>query len=241
MSFDTVFWKQKRRISAKPDAIYAALCRGKTVPEIEKLPVDEILEALKKEFAAFDPKKKEPTIEVGNGGVEVTWSDRHFRLDHAAGMTEPVGSIWRIMRDFGCVMYCSAGNKLYRGKERTPFDADVLTRHAKRMQRINTRLDDLVAAADELEAAERLLNDPMKASKLANAAWKRQWPRCKSHAESYRHAECFRRVAKEVREYAERHAAGESRKPRGTSNPQRCTHKTRSRCSQGKTKVKDKS
>lgn len=125
MSYKIVFWKPKPGTTTPPRAIYERGSPETLSGELETLPLDPVLDALKEAFPGFDPADDPPLVELsetgdGDGSMEVFPGPQWFRFvfrgpDTGAAMAK----VWRVMSGFGCVCYDPQTDALYT-PERPP-------------------------------------------------------------------------------------------------------------------------
>jgi hypothetical protein len=113
VSYDINFWKQSKPLEATPEEIYHKLCQGERVDGLEDLPTARILERIRAAFPECDDDQENPYIRMENCGVEVSWSDQHFRFDIRGEQCARVNELAAILRDFGCPMYDPQVNQRY--------------------------------------------------------------------------------------------------------------------------------
>ena len=67
MSYDLYFWKQSTECSLPPETVLQRLSEQRTVEGIDSLPVETIVDRIKKEFPAIQ--------EMGNSPIQFVWDD----------------------------------------------------------------------------------------------------------------------------------------------------------------------
>lgn len=106
MSMDLNFWKYKEDAAHDNSKIYElACCDGKTVEELETLPINEIFNKIASTFSDWEALDKTHYEKAGRGAFEIFSTSQIVRFD-CYGMQEvDMNSLMDILIDFGCPLY----------------------------------------------------------------------------------------------------------------------------------------
>jgi hypothetical protein len=116
MSYDLSFWSvSKPGLDAL--AIYRKFCRQEPVEECVALPVSAIKESIKSRIPEFNPDEPFPLFTFGKCGVEVSWSDRHFRFDFRGREIGPaIEAVCEAMAKFDLLLFDPQQNQYLEWK-----------------------------------------------------------------------------------------------------------------------------
>ncbi len=108
MSMDLNFWKYKEGVVHDNKKIYElACCDGKTMEELENLPIDEIFKKINSVFSnwtALDKNHYENEKE-DRGAFEIFATSQIIRFDCYGMQENDMNSLMDILIDFGCPLY----------------------------------------------------------------------------------------------------------------------------------------
>jgi hypothetical protein len=100
-----MFWRQLPQVQQPPETISQELSFGEDVDGLVDLPVKDVIDRIKREFAGTDEK---PGLLVGRGQAgefEVSWTWQFFRVDSPHLDEGDRQKFLSIGRDFGCQAY----------------------------------------------------------------------------------------------------------------------------------------
>jgi hypothetical protein len=130
MSYDLTFAKPKQKIpEERIQEAYDALARDQPGDFFERLPVDQILDALCEAYEDFEPAAKFPSIEDGRGFADVFHGPYRFSFTFRGDSADLTERIAGIFRGFGCPVYDPQIAKLHaldNFPEKTSIDAAEL-------------------------------------------------------------------------------------------------------------------
>ncbi|MDE7423427.1 MAG: hypothetical protein K2N51_07005 [Lachnospiraceae bacterium] len=106
MSMDLNFWKYKEEATHNNNRIYElACCDGKTVEELESLPIDEILKKISSVFSDWTTLDKNHYEKEDSGSFEIFTTSQIVRFDCYDMQEADMNSLMDILIDFGCPLY----------------------------------------------------------------------------------------------------------------------------------------
>ena len=157
------FWRAKPGKAVGPEAAQVALQEGEEPADLEDLPVDDILAALKKQYPGFDPKGEDVGIDLPEeeSAIEPAWSRKHFYFTFYGDPARQMDRVVGLMRPFGLDCYDEGARQLHPSdgpppnfqgtpEERAFFDALDRT--------LSKAADDACAATDDPQERLKRLN-----------------------------------------------------------------------------------
>jgi hypothetical protein len=117
MSYDLVFWRQKKPIPSSPLEIYRKLNSRENMegrldlPGLAELPVDQILARLRAAYPDFDPLSPLTCFETQDGRYDVSWSKKHFTFMIDGDRGDSLNQLVGIMSEFGCPIFDPQENR----------------------------------------------------------------------------------------------------------------------------------
>lgn len=106
MAVDLNFWKYKEGITHDNDRIYKlACCEGKTMEELETLPINEIYQKISSVFSDWTSLDKNNYEKEGRGAFEIFTTSQIVRFDCYSMQETDMNSLMDILIDFGCPLY----------------------------------------------------------------------------------------------------------------------------------------
>jgi hypothetical protein len=100
-----MFWRQDPAVQQPAESISQELSFGEDVEGLVDLPVKDVIDRIKREFAGTNEK---PGVLVGRGQAgefEVSWTWQFFRIDSPQLDEDDRQKFLSIGRDFGCQAY----------------------------------------------------------------------------------------------------------------------------------------
>jgi len=105
MSYDLTFWKQSPEFSGSPQDTYEKLSEELPVSGLEALPIDEFKGRIMATFSGCAASERAINWEGKEGAFQVTWSERHVRVD-CYNLTEgAMNRLVDIALEFDCPLY----------------------------------------------------------------------------------------------------------------------------------------
>ncbi|MDB5174416.1 MAG: hypothetical protein JWN51_3189 [Phycisphaerales bacterium] len=155
MSYDILFWKQKRGFRAEPEVIYRDLLKPENLKGLQRLPVKQILGELKKLFSDFNQKERFPLVTTDTGSIEPGWSEKHFSFTSRPGGSNEheMHMLVRLMQKFGCPLYDPQLNKRFKLHDSPPFRK--AEPEEPEIRNLNDHVYDALSPDDDLAAAIR--------------------------------------------------------------------------------------
>lgn len=106
MSMNLNFWKYKEGAKHDDSRVYElACCDGKTVEELESLPIDEILKKIASVFSGWTALDKNNYEREGRGAFEIFMTSQIVRFDCYGMQEADMNTLMDILFDFGCPLY----------------------------------------------------------------------------------------------------------------------------------------
>lgn len=106
MGMDLNFWKYKEEATHNNNRIYElACCDGKTVEDLESLPIDEILKRISSVFSDWTTLDKNHYEKEDSGAFEIFTTSQIVRFDCYDMQEDDMNSLMDILIDFGCPLY----------------------------------------------------------------------------------------------------------------------------------------
>jgi hypothetical protein len=111
------FWRQKRGKKIAAESICRALSEDERVTDLEDLPVEEILTALKKQYPKikFDRKNRAGEVDIPDEqtAIEPRWSGKHFVFTFYGDAWKQMERVVELMTKFKLPCYDSGERKVY--------------------------------------------------------------------------------------------------------------------------------
>jgi hypothetical protein len=117
MSYDLIFWRQKKPLQWPPVEVYRKLNSRENLegrldlPAVLELPVDQMLARLKAAYPDFDPSVRPAGFDTPDGHFDVSWSKKHFNVMIDGDLGDSLNPLVEMMREFGCPMFDPQQNK----------------------------------------------------------------------------------------------------------------------------------
>jgi hypothetical protein len=116
VSYDLNFWKQNPTVRLNPQEIYERLCNGEYVEGLETLPIDQIIERIRKAFSVRWTQSGDVIWECPKKAFEVYTTPQYFRVDCRGRMTGDEMNVFiDIGIEFGCPLYDPQTGVRYTG------------------------------------------------------------------------------------------------------------------------------
>ncbi len=112
MSYSLVFWNQNDDSSA-PQTIYEGLQNGDKVPQVEKLPISQILQTLEQEFEDWARPDADSFEKDGSGAFQVETTPYLVEFSCYGLAAEDMNKLIDIMLPFGCSLYDPQTNERF--------------------------------------------------------------------------------------------------------------------------------
>lgn len=108
MSYDLNFWKYKEGVPHDNSKVYEhACCQGEELEELERLPVDEILNIIAEKFSHWTALDKFSYESSKSGSFEISVTSQTVRFDCYNMSGEDMNVLMDILFQFGCPLYDS--------------------------------------------------------------------------------------------------------------------------------------
>ena len=106
MSYDLNFWRYREGATHNHDKVYtAACCDGEVLPELEELPIGDILQRIAAAFPHWDASSPTDYENPGGGAFQITTTPQTVRIDCYGVSGDDMNRLMDILIDFGCPLY----------------------------------------------------------------------------------------------------------------------------------------
>lgn len=106
MSYDLNFWRYREGAAHDHDKVYAAACcEGETLPELEDLPISDILRKIGETFSHWDALSPTDYENPNGGAFQITATPQIVRIDCYGVSGDDMNRLMDILIAFGCPLY----------------------------------------------------------------------------------------------------------------------------------------
>ena len=102
-----VFWKSRPGSRKNAPQLNEAIRSGEAAADLEPLPVDRILKALRRQYPDMEWSDGFGEVDLDDveAGVEVSWTKKHFHFDFYGNGFGQMDVVAPLMANFGCSCY----------------------------------------------------------------------------------------------------------------------------------------
>ena len=114
MGYALVFWNQDGNDGA-PQTIYELLQNGDKVRQVEKLPINQVLHTLEREFEDWTHPDADSFEKEGRGAFQVATTPYLVEFNCYGMLSDDMNRLIDIMLPFGCFLYDPQTNERFAG------------------------------------------------------------------------------------------------------------------------------